>query len=392
MGYFHPAMASGTTEMEYLRSTMKIILKTSLPNEAYECHAARELLLEILTQNILKSIVDFISKPFWLHKIMVLILTDGVAEIIDGADENVENEMTYEESAAQTPSNTKPETPVLNEPIQNLCDSNDTPVGSENRAEESNEQMAGIIEIDQAKVLEVGMESSEDMENIVGSDPEIEQNELNPTNDFRPRFFVGDIDDTASLHSVGSDIDEPLGRQAPDGCSPPKDYTSAFSAPLPQPLTTFQDIRKDDASPPSDIDELQGATSTDDYSNCDRKEIYQVRNKKWNPDEDRIVPSPLTLLNDASTYQEIVDITNVDSGVTTIHSAPDFSVLKIDYGPDLSHINPAALIKETPRILFAGVHIPETETAKEPGTAGYYTLYCIEVNKLYTHIAHILCS
>ena len=173
-------MASETTEMEYLRSTMKIILKTSFPSEAYECQAARELLLEILTQNILKSIVDLISRPFWLHKVMVLILTDVVPEIIDGGDENSEDDMTSEESADQTPSNTKPETPVLNEPIQNLCDSNDIPVGSENRAEESNEQMTGIIEIDQAEVLEVGKESSNDTKNIVGSDPEIEQNELNP--------------------------------------------------------------------------------------------------------------------------------------------------------------------------------------------------------------------
>ena len=376
MGHFHPAVENETAEMEYLRSAMKVMMKTLFPSEAYECHTARELLLEILTQNILRAILDLVSNPFWLHRIMVLILTDDVPDVIDNVNEAV-NDAKSDESLVNTDtdSNRSRKFPVTSEVIPNASASTDFCTTSQVNTDEAMKKSPSSRENDESDVL-VDLLEEELSGNCKTAEESNHQAEQIIVGDFRPIFFVGENDDNISNHSVESDHIEPFTRLAPEGCSPPKDFSSISSAQIPQ-SSTFQDNQETDL--PLENEETPAVVPSDDISNHERKEIYRIRNKKWNQDEDRIVSSPLALLSDASTYHEIIDVTNVDTTMSTAHSSPDFSALKIEYGPDLSHIDPAALIKETPRILFAGVHIPETEKAREPGTAGHYTLYCIEV-------------
>ena len=374
MDKFHPAMKSKQTELEYLRSVMNIIMKTSFPNEAYKCDAARELLLEILSQNILKSLVDLFSDTFWLHKVIVLILSDDVVEVIDDNSMATEDINVQNESVIQ--SNEEP-VPMECATDKNTGDTNNTSAQLELCADlsiSSNE-----VESDQSNVSEnESVKPGKNVTSTLDVERDAELEESISVHDFRPTFFVGDFD-TISNHSSESDVPDTSQRVAPEGCSPPKDLNSTSNIPLPPPVTAFQSIEEEEGGGGGGFSKrfTPEASSADDG---ERKEIYRIRNKKWNPEEDRIMPSPLILLTDGSTYQETVDISNAETSVPSVYSAPNFQTLKIDYGPDISNIDPAALIKETPRILFAGVHIPETKMAREPGTASHYTLYCVEVS------------
>ena len=343
MGKFHPAVQNEQTELEYLRSVMTVIMKTSFPNEAYKCDAARELLLEILTENILKSLIDLFSDTFWLHKVIVLILSDDPVEIIDDTRAVTGNVNVPKESVIQSTVNTVPIECVSEE---NTGVENNTVAQSELCSDILNAKSSNKSEGDQPidTKEERSIKAVQYATNALDAAEDAAPYQSISVDEFRPTFFVGDFD-TFSNHSAESDTPDTLQRVAPEGCSPPKDYTSASNVPLPQPhLVTFQNVTGEETDSLKNM--TPEGTSSDDELGSERKEIYRLRNKKWNPQEDRIIPSPLTLLTDASTYQETVDISNAESLVPTAHSAPNCQTLKIDYGPDISNIDPAALIKE----------------------------------------------
>ncbi len=350
-GKFHLAMQSEETEQEYLRSVVKFIMKMSFPKEAFKCDAARELLLEILTQNVVETLVDLMSDPFWLHKVMVLVLTDDEVELIETTCDEV-NDSAPEEKEASC-SNAQTQVEILISAQGDSCGDGDANQAPVSKLENSQEPEAAATE-----------HLSEQHHNFTDT---IDSCHSALAESVRPMFVIGDSD---AFPPQTAENSETLLRAAPEGSS-----FSAANGSADRPSEDGTIVTAESSSVEASCSDAESPTAVK------RKEIYRVRNQKWNPEDDEILPTPFTLFNDSSTYQETVDISNAEAEPRSVQSAPDLQGLKIDYGPDISGMDPNALIKETPRILFAGVHIPETETAREPGGASQYTLYCIEVSR-----------
>ena len=285
---------------------------------------------------------------------MVLVLTDDEVEMIDSASAEAENSVSSQDGTEQVFGQDEPLVEATSSGCQ--CD-----VQAPNDGTATSEDLDVTVQASEVLNFQFPDGAPEVCDATDASGERSHKHKH-----IKPQFFVGDVD-TISVHSEEIDNDETSMRREPEGCLAPPDNSSVHNVSFIHSGYSYSQCTTGDAREPEDQDRNE------------RKEIYRIRNQKWNPEEDIIVASPLTLFSDASTYGDTVDACNLQEKT---QSAPNLQTLKIDYGPDLANIDPDCLIKETPRILFAGVHIPETDTAKEPGTASFYTLYYIEVQTL----------
>ena len=77
LGKCHLAVKNGgELELAYLRMLAESMVKVLMPDKLYRCPAAKDLILEILTCQVLQKLVDMFSRPDFLHKVMVLVLSD----------------------------------------------------------------------------------------------------------------------------------------------------------------------------------------------------------------------------------------------------------------------------------------------------------------------------
>ena len=88
----HPALKSTEDELNYLRAFVEVLGHSMLPVDLYRCSSARYILLDILTKNVMLSIVDKLSDPYWLHETLIKILSDSDNYDIDsGVVEQVQH-------------------------------------------------------------------------------------------------------------------------------------------------------------------------------------------------------------------------------------------------------------------------------------------------------------
>ena len=76
LGINHQAIESRDTELIYLRCITDSVLKIIFPPEVYSVYAAKEMLVDILTCQVMINLVDLISQPYWLHVVLILLLSD----------------------------------------------------------------------------------------------------------------------------------------------------------------------------------------------------------------------------------------------------------------------------------------------------------------------------
>ena len=75
-GLFHPAMKRKHTEQAYLQEVTRLLFEVLLQDSAVECTVAREALNEIIKSNLLVNILDLFSDTYWLHKVIIIIVSD----------------------------------------------------------------------------------------------------------------------------------------------------------------------------------------------------------------------------------------------------------------------------------------------------------------------------
>ncbi len=339
LGKFHQAMETPQKEMEYLRCTTKVILRSLLHSDMYNCHAARELVTEILSCDVFEPLLDLFSDPFFLHKVMVIILSDDEVEIIDTNEENENVSPVHEEvETNETTENYQSETVESPETeLEALAEVNDNPGPRRNRShsvmsvEQAMEAMEGTDSISvmmtQDNIPRNESECTNTQNNACAADvSEIEgvTDELNsqdnlvskPTEEshinntqlntqFKPTFFIGSDepqDSDTGTFSDDSDFFEISLRRPPEGSSLSDcdrlDQTNAgigakldvddnsHCAIVSLPGETL------DISPAQDT-QVQAAAASNSYQ---RKDIYLKRNQAWNPDDDKFYPSPLSSL------------------------------------------------------------------------------------------------
>ena len=99
MKTLHPALKSTEDELNYLRAFVEVLGHSMLPVDLYRCSSARYILLDILTKNVMLSIVDKLSDPYWLHETLIKILCDSDNYDIDSA---IEEQVQHTEQQTDT--------------------------------------------------------------------------------------------------------------------------------------------------------------------------------------------------------------------------------------------------------------------------------------------------
>ncbi len=162
-------MATPQKEMEYIRCITKVILRSLLHNDMYNCHAARELVTEILSCNVFEPLLDLFSDPFFLHKVMIIVLSDEEVEIIDQSDENetalpVDQEVETNEVHGNNP--TEVAESVITEP-ETLMEVNENATPRRNRSH-------SILSVEQAMEA---MEGTDSISVMMTQDNDVPNNE-----------------------------------------------------------------------------------------------------------------------------------------------------------------------------------------------------------------------
>ena len=92
MNTLHPALKCDEDELNYLRAFVEVLGHSMLPVDLYNCSSARYILLDILSKNVMLSVVDKLSDPYWLHETLIKILCDSDNYDIDSPiDEQVQH-------------------------------------------------------------------------------------------------------------------------------------------------------------------------------------------------------------------------------------------------------------------------------------------------------------
>ncbi|XP_064597089.1 uncharacterized protein LOC135463654 [Liolophura sinensis] len=65
---YHVALENETSEINYVRSLVDIVLVRLLPIQIHRCRIARALVTEILTCNVVLPLIKMMSSPEWIHK------------------------------------------------------------------------------------------------------------------------------------------------------------------------------------------------------------------------------------------------------------------------------------------------------------------------------------
>ena len=77
MGKFHVAVKeNGKYEVLYVRSLCELVLSMLSPPELHKCEELRELVVDILTDSVLIHVVELMSQPHWVHKMIIKILSE----------------------------------------------------------------------------------------------------------------------------------------------------------------------------------------------------------------------------------------------------------------------------------------------------------------------------
>ncbi|XP_033640388.1 sorting nexin-19-like [Asterias rubens] len=80
MSLLHPAIQGADMEADFLRSTMDILVNCAVPKSVTQCRASTLIIVEILTCNILLPLLDLLSDPDFLYRLILLIVSSSVSE------------------------------------------------------------------------------------------------------------------------------------------------------------------------------------------------------------------------------------------------------------------------------------------------------------------------
>ena len=97
-GKFHAALKDEKTCVLYIRAIMDVVMKILVPSKVYSCYAAKELLLEMLSNNLLGQIFSMLSDTQWLHETLIQITSDekpvNLDKVVEPEASSSVNEMT----------------------------------------------------------------------------------------------------------------------------------------------------------------------------------------------------------------------------------------------------------------------------------------------------------
>lgn len=142
LGKFHiAAKNSGDLELIYLRSLMDVIMKVLLPKRAFKCYVAKELLLEILTSMVLQTVIEMFCDTDFLHKIMVLILSDDPLADMSAKEESAESSQVDHTLKEQTNISTGVPETFQQEPKSK----EDLPISHVSKVLDGNDQNTDVI-------------------------------------------------------------------------------------------------------------------------------------------------------------------------------------------------------------------------------------------------------
>ncbi|XP_038052220.1 uncharacterized protein LOC119724958 [Patiria miniata] len=75
----HPAIEDADTEMNYLKSVMRVLLHSAVTEDVNQCQASTAVLVEILTCNLLLPLLDLLADPDFLYRLIHLIVSSIVS-------------------------------------------------------------------------------------------------------------------------------------------------------------------------------------------------------------------------------------------------------------------------------------------------------------------------
>lgn len=101
MGLYHIALENRDSEIKYLQCIADSIIKLVFPDEVFACHAVKEIVINIVTCQVLIVLVDMVSQPYWLHIALILLLSNNEPDIIN--KETLQAEMSDQSQSSSVP-------------------------------------------------------------------------------------------------------------------------------------------------------------------------------------------------------------------------------------------------------------------------------------------------
>ena len=90
---FHAALENEEVELKYLKEIMTVITFALLQKEITDGPCSRNLLIEVLTNKLLYPIMQMVSEPDWLHKVIIKLTSydEVVSNVIDKCENKSED-------------------------------------------------------------------------------------------------------------------------------------------------------------------------------------------------------------------------------------------------------------------------------------------------------------
>ena len=365
---YHKAVWDEENEITYIRSLVHILLSQLLSDHLQTCVTSQQLLVEILSCNVLLPVLDLLATPDFLHESIISILSDDDTEGVkfDLGEDDFEKTHTC---------------PILDD---------DKPCDSVENVEQLEPQ------------LEDSLESENDWKDTIDDDTPKVQNENNvvtKSDSFEHINTVGRIShiETSSLQNVtlttvNSSI-QPTD-QIPKSKSSHQLKTDTDTEQLIVRQRSYSDARKESSDKSDSTAAEKIVLESNNFTNKIGNIFSHVASslKYVNNKSSKNEHTSRHIHTDSQSKIEIF-IDSTESGERSSESSNDTVILDTQAvighpkssndGDKLSmETDNDSIMEEIPN-LFVDISIEETETAQELRSTTTYTLYVVKVFKMF---------